>query len=225
MRLIPQAQLAHRYRELARTLKNQGQSALAKATWMHALDLLTEVASSYPDLPAAQKCRWDCANDIAWFLINEADCAVADPQLAVRLATLATQADPEAAVYWNTLGAAHLRAGNAADAITALERSVALTAGGTGFDYVFLALAHAQLGHPEQARQWKTQADLWMEQHEAHIQNYHVCMHRQASASPAKLTYQMLRHKAIIGFDFWINSSPYWSVFELARERHNVRLY
>ncbi len=168
IRLTPQAQLAQRYRELARTLKNQGEGALAKSAWMHALGLLTEVASSYPELPEAQKCRWDCANDIAWFLINEPDCAVGDPQLAVRLATQATQADPEAASYWNTLGAAHHRAGNEADAITALERSVALTAGGTGFDHVFLALAHAQLGHPEQARQWKNQADLWMEQHDAH---------------------------------------------------------
>jgi hypothetical protein len=168
MCLIPQSQLARRYRALARALKKRGKSAQAKAMWMHALDLLNAVASGYPDLPAAQKDRSDCANDIAWFLINEPDCAVDDPQLAVRLATQATQANPEAAVYWNTLGAAHYRAGNEVDAITALERSVALTAGGTGFDYVFLALAHTQLGHPEQALHWKTQADLWMEHNEAY---------------------------------------------------------
>jgi hypothetical protein len=168
MCLIPQSQLAHRYRELARALKKQGRSAQAKAMWMHALDLLNEVATSNPDIPAAHKDRSDCDNDIAWFLINEPDCAVGDPQQAVRLATQATQANPEAAIYWNTLGAAHYRAGNEVDAFTALERSVALTAGGTGFDYIFLALVNTQLGHPEQALHWKTQADMWMEQNEAY---------------------------------------------------------
>jgi O-antigen ligase len=163
---IPQAQLARRYLDLARVLKNQGLLAEAKAAWIHALDLLTEVASSHPELPEAQKNRWDSANDIAWFLINEADPAVGDSQLAVRLATQATQAAPEAAAYWNTLGAAYYRAGRETDAITALERSVALTEGGTGLDFVFLALAHAQLGQYEQAHQWKSRADLWMEQHE-----------------------------------------------------------
>ena len=38
---IPQAQLARRYQELARVLKNQGLPAEAKSTWIHALDLLT----------------------------------------------------------------------------------------------------------------------------------------------------------------------------------------
>ena len=178
---IPQAQLARRYQELARVLKNQGLPAEAKSAWIHALDLLTEVASSHPELPEAQRHRWDCANDIAWFLINEPDPAVGDPQLAVRLATQTTQADPEAAAYWNTLGAAYHRAGSEVNAITALERSVALTGGGTGFDYVFLTLAHAQLGQHEQAQQWKTQADLWMEQHETHHSELSR-LHAQASA-------------------------------------------
>ena len=83
-------------------------------------------------------------------------------------ATQATEADPEAAAYWNTLGAAYHRAGDDANAITALERSVTLTEGGTGFDYVFLTLAHARLSQYEQASHWKVQADLWMEQHEIH---------------------------------------------------------
>ena len=183
---IPQAQLARRYQELARVLKNQGLPAEAKSAWIHALDLLTEVASSHPELPEAQRHRWDCANDIAWFLINEPDPAVGDPQLAVRLATQTTQADPETAAYWNTLGAAYHRAGSEVNAITALERSVALTGGGTGFDYVFLTLAHAQLGQHEQAQQWKTQADLWMEQHETH----HSELSRLHAQARACLTFK-----------------------------------
>ena len=179
---IPQAQLARRYQELARVLKNQGLPAEAKSTWIHALDLLTEVASSHPDLPEVQRHRWDCANDIAWFLINEPDPAVGDPQLAVRLAIQTTEAEPEAAAYWNTLGAAYSRAGDDASAITALERSVTLTGGGTGFDFVFLTLAHARLGQYEQANHWKAQTDLWMEQHEIHHPEL-TRLHVQAGAS------------------------------------------
>ncbi len=161
-----QERLADRYQRLARTLKEQGSSAEARVAWINALDLLAEVASIHPDLPGIQRQRWNCANDLAWFLINEPDPSVGDPQLAVRLAIQATEADPEAAAYWNTLGAAYYRAGDDANAITALERSVTLTGGGTGFDHVFLTLAHARLGQYEQANHWKLQADLWMEQHE-----------------------------------------------------------
>jgi len=80
------------------------------------------------------------------------------------------------------LGAAYSRAGDDASAITALERSVTLTGGGTGFDYVFLTLAHARLGQYEQASYWKVQADLWMEQHEIHHPELSR-LHVQAGAS------------------------------------------
>jgi len=177
-----QLQLADRYRALARVLRDQGLPAEARAAWIHALDLLAEVASIHPDLPAIQRQRWNCANDLAWFLINEPDPAVGDPQLAVRLAIQTTEADPEAAAYWNTLGAAYYRADDDANAITALERSVTLTGGGTGFDFVFLTLAHSRLGQYEQANHWKAQADLWMEQHEIHRPELSR-LQKQASAS------------------------------------------
>ncbi len=166
---IPQAQVACRYKDLARVLKKRGLSAEAKAAWIHALDLLTLVASLHPELPEVQRRRCECANDLAWFLINERDPAVADSQLAVSLAVQATQANPKVAAYWNTLGAAYYRAGSHPDAIAALERSIALSGEGTGFDYVFLALAHARLGQYEQAHQWNTQADIWMGKNGSHL--------------------------------------------------------
>ena len=163
-----QERLADRYQRLARALKEQGSSAEARVAWINALDLLAEVASIHPDLPGIQRQRWNCANDLAWFLINEPDPTVGDLQLAIRLASQTTEVDPEAAAYWNTLGAAYYRAGDDASAITALERSVTLTGGGTGFDFLFLTLAHSRLGQYEQANHWKAQTDLWMEQHEIH---------------------------------------------------------
>jgi hypothetical protein len=160
-----QGELAERYKRLARTLKDQGQPVQANTAWAHALGLLTNLASTHPDIPEFQRLRWDCANDFAWFLLNESDPNVADPLKALSLVSRATEADPGCPTYWNTLGFAFYRTGDATSAITALERSVALTNGGTAFDYVFLALAHAQLGQQEQALSWSSQADLWIRQH------------------------------------------------------------
>ena len=161
----PQVQLARRYRDLAKVLNNQGARPEATAAWVHALDLLSDVASKHPELPAALTRRCEYANDLAWFLINAPDPGVGDSELAVRLALQTTQARPETATYWNTLGAAYYCSGSQPEAIAALEKSVALTEGGTGFDYIYLILAHARLGHFEQARAWKTKADLWIQQH------------------------------------------------------------
>jgi tetratricopeptide (TPR) repeat protein len=160
--------LADRYKQLARTLKNQGQAAQAKAAWEHALDLLTNLASTHPEVREYQRLRWDCANDFAWFLLNEPDPSVGNPRTALRLVGEAVEADPECGTYWNTLGAACCRTGDATGAITALERSILLTDGGNAFDYLFLALAHAQLGQHEPAQAWHARADLWIQQQGSH---------------------------------------------------------
>jgi tetratricopeptide (TPR) repeat protein len=159
-------QVAQRYEQLARTLKNQGLPAEAKSAWTHALSLLTDAALACPEAPGALSRRCDCANDLAWFLCTEPDTTVAEPSLAVRLARETTQADPHSAAYWNTLGAAHYRAGDPTSAIDALERSITLSRGGTGFDYVFLSLSHASLGQFEQAKDWRDRTATWLQQHD-----------------------------------------------------------
>jgi uncharacterized protein HemY len=68
---------------------------------------------------------------------------------------------PNAEVYWNTLGAACYRAGDAASAVAALDHATAL-GGGTAFDNVFLAMAHARLGDHEQAELRLTHAIFGM---------------------------------------------------------------
>ena len=42
--------------------------------------------------------------------------------------------------------------------VAALDRSMTLGNGGTAFDHVFLAMAHAQLGNQEQAHRWFAEA-------------------------------------------------------------------
>ncbi|MGC8639429.1 MAG: tetratricopeptide repeat protein [Isosphaeraceae bacterium] len=157
-----QERLADRYRELARTLRAQGQPKEAKAMLSHALQLLNTLARTLPESPGPEKRRRDCANDLAWLILSEAEPSKSDLDLAVQLARQSTQAEPDDAVYWNTLGAALDCAGEPVDAIAALERSMALSDGGTGHDYVFLALAHLHLGQADQARHWLDRTECWI---------------------------------------------------------------
>jgi hypothetical protein len=94
-------------------------------------------------------------------LLTERDAGVGDPVLAVRLATRTTEAEPDCPTYWNTLGAALYRIGDAESCIAAIEHSMALSGGGTPFDFLYIALAHAQLNHREAARHWRDQARAW----------------------------------------------------------------
>ena len=80
--LTSQGELADRYKRLARTLKDQGQPVQAKAAWVQALDLFTSLASTNSSILEFQRLRWDCANDYAWFLLDEDDPNVADPLMA-----------------------------------------------------------------------------------------------------------------------------------------------
>jgi tetratricopeptide (TPR) repeat protein len=165
--LMSQMRLTNRYQQLARVLKDKGKPTQAKSAWMHALNLLTDITSTHPGVPEFQRQWSGCVNDLAWFLLSEPNSAPGDLVQAVHLATRATEVNPECTIYWNTLGAAHYRAGDATSAIAALERSIALCKTGTGFDHVFLAMAYARLGQQEPAQHWYDQATRWIEQHES----------------------------------------------------------
>jgi tetratricopeptide (TPR) repeat protein len=166
-RLLPaltsRESLASRYIDLARALGAQRQFEKARASWTHALDLLTEAAPAGPDDPEGCTLRWDCANDFAWFLLNLSEADHESGLQAIRLATQATEAQPENAVYWNTLGTARYRAGDFGGAIAALERSIDLNRGGTAADHLLMAMAHAREGRRPEARDWYARAALRIE--------------------------------------------------------------
>ncbi len=157
--------LHYRYQTLGRDSKTQGRFADAKAAWLHALDLWTELTTACPDRALLKQYRCDCANDLAWLLANAPDPAVRDPAQAIALAGEAVETNPNCATYWNTLGAAHYRAGDFNGTIAALGRARDLSEGGSAFDHVFLAMARARLGDQEQAERWLDQAKVWMEQY------------------------------------------------------------
>jgi tetratricopeptide (TPR) repeat protein len=158
--------LAARYRRLGRALKDHGRPAEAKTAWLHALDLLTEPLLTPSSTPSLSQDWCDCANDLAWLFLSTPDPAVRDPASAVALAAKAAAAHPECSVYWNTLGAAHYRAGNFETTIAALDRATALSHGGTAFDHVFLAMAYAQMAKYEQAHRSFDRATHWMERYQ-----------------------------------------------------------
>jgi WD40 repeat protein len=104
------------------------------------------------------------ANAVAWACAFAAAPA-ADPARAVAVAETALADDPDNPSYLNTLGAALYRAGRSDDAVRRLEEAVkAGGRGGSGWDRLFLALAHQDLGHADQARHWLDEAVSWIDQ-------------------------------------------------------------
>jgi WD40 repeat protein/serine/threonine protein kinase/Flp pilus assembly protein TadD len=102
-------------------------------------------------------------NDLAWFLATCPDPKLRDPKRAVALARQAVEQAPQNGNLWNTLGAAHYRAGDGKAAVEALTKSMDLRQGGDAFDWLFLAMAHWQLGHPDEARHWHAWAAEWLD--------------------------------------------------------------
>ena len=73
---------------------------------------------------------------------------------------------PGEAISLNTLGVVQYRAGQYAEAIATLERSLAAGRGQSdAFDLFFLAMAHHRLGHREEARTEFDRALRWLGDH------------------------------------------------------------
>src|SRR5262249_53302824 len=70
---------------------------------------------------------------------------------------------PESRFSWTTLGVAQYRAGAWKESIAALNKAMELPKGEKGFDRVVVAMAHWQLGHKDQAREWYDRAVEWIE--------------------------------------------------------------
>ena len=125
-RITSRESLTARYRAEGRAAKDQGRFAEAKTAWLRALDLLSVQTSARPNDRAIQKQWCDCANDLAWLLVNAPAPGVRDIAHGVALAVKATELQPECSTYWNTLGAAYYRAGEFETAVGALNRAMQL---------------------------------------------------------------------------------------------------
>jgi Tfp pilus assembly protein PilF len=105
-------------------------------------------------------------NELARFLATCAELGLRDAALALRLAKKAVTARPESAYYRTTLGLAHYRNGDDKAAVAELETAMNLQAGGSSFDWFFLAMAHWRLGDRDKAQTWFDWAVKWMERHQ-----------------------------------------------------------
>jgi tetratricopeptide (TPR) repeat protein len=107
--------------------------------------LLRIVEASEPVPSVANAIAWACALGSG---------AVADYSRVVHLAEMSTASCPTSSRL-NTLGAILYRAGRFEEAVRQLRRSVEVHgADGTPHDALFLAMAHHQLGHAEEAQRW-----------------------------------------------------------------------
>jgi tetratricopeptide (TPR) repeat protein len=185
--------LSRCYQLLAGSIKANGRSREAETTGLGALEFFEKLATSNPTLAECQEeiarlsvqvRQWDKAidaythairlqptsatanNNTAWLLATCPEAKFRDPGRAVALAKKAIEVNPKEGTFWNTLGAAHYRAGAWKAALAALGQSMALRKGGDSFDWFFLAMAHWQLGEKEKARTWFERAVQWMDKHQ-----------------------------------------------------------
>jgi serine/threonine-protein kinase len=101
-------------------------------------------------------------NNTAWSMVTARGTRPLFGALAAMLARKAVELEPQKASYQSTLGVAQYRVGDWRAAIEALEKSEALEpdkhVAHNGF---FLAMAHWQLGHKDEARAWYDKAAAW----------------------------------------------------------------
>jgi WD40 repeat protein len=89
-------------------------------------------------------------------LVRRPDAMAEEYRAALRLAEAASQVEPETGSYLTTLGIAQYRTGKYADALATLTRAEGLHAAGSDpADLAFLTLAHARLGHKQEAQAYR----------------------------------------------------------------------
>jgi serine/threonine protein kinase/predicted Zn-dependent protease len=109
-----------------------------------------------------ETCSADAAtyNRYAWIMATSFDPELRDPPMAVQMARKAVQLAPDRPEPWDTLGAALYRNGEWRAAVEALQKANQILENGNS--YIFLAMAHWQLGDREQAGQCFRKAVEWM---------------------------------------------------------------
>jgi serine/threonine protein kinase/Flp pilus assembly protein TadD len=129
---------------------------------------IQEAERGYRKLLALDPTNALAHNNLARLLATCPDPKVRNASWAVELARKAVELEPKQGSWWNTLGAARYRAGDPKAAIDALTKAMELRQGGDSSDWFFLAMAHWQLGHKEEARNWYDQAVAWMRKNKPH---------------------------------------------------------
>ena len=139
-----------------------------QAAWMNLGHAHSETGDFEEAKGAFQKCfslaknKANAQNNVAWSLVTAPDPGLHDVPWAIELARKAVDLEPESGILWNTLGVARYRAGEWQEAIDALEKSQDLQ-DLHSYDFFFLAMAHWQLGHKQEAQRYFERAVEWMD--------------------------------------------------------------
>jgi tetratricopeptide (TPR) repeat protein len=124
---------------------------------------LEEAISSYRTTLAVKPDHGAALQNLSSLLANGPDPKLRDPHQALDLAKKALHLDGTRK-GWQILGWAYYRSGAWEDSIAALEKSIELNPGGADADqWLFLAMAHWQLGHKDKAREWYDRSVTWLE--------------------------------------------------------------
>ena len=140
----------------------------------------------------------DARARLSWYLAQRAPAPLRDADKAVQLAQQATSLAPGKSAGWTALGSAYYRARNWKAACAALQKAQDLSAGGQGFDFFYLAMAHWQLGEKNQAGRLYDQGVAWMQKNGQCNQELQAIQHEakalldRAAAGGASLAFAFL---------------------------------
>src|SRR4029077_18897132 len=141
-----------------------GRFAESKDQYLRLAALVATIPQS--SMPASGRSNAALAlNNLAWLLATCPEVKLRNPHDAVSYAQRALDLVANDGNTWNTLGVAHYRVGNWEEARSALYRSMEIRDEGDSFDWFFLAMIHAKLGHKERAHEWYDKAAKWSAQH------------------------------------------------------------
>jgi serine/threonine protein kinase/Flp pilus assembly protein TadD len=143
--LDTQVELSESLDILGDLLLSEGDRTRAGEHYREALELREKVVKRCPGVA-------EPLNKLAWFLAACPDPRFRDPGRAVTLAKEATERSPNNGNFWNTLGVAQYRNGEWKAAVASLDEARRLHEEIDEGDWLFLAMAHGQLGDKQQAR-------------------------------------------------------------------------
>jgi serine/threonine protein kinase/Flp pilus assembly protein TadD len=149
--------------KLGERLDAEGRYQEAEQAFRRTLALLEQLAASFPNSPKHLNALVSCQGRLAMFLLSCPDLKLRNAQEATALAQKAVERVPDYRDGWIVLGMAQYRAGNWKAAVKTLEESQKRFKNGNCAEWFILAMAHWQLGHKEEARQWFDRADEWMQ--------------------------------------------------------------
>jgi serine/threonine-protein kinase len=131
----------------------------AMACFRKAIQLDPQFAGAHRNFPGAH-----C--NLAWCLANASDPGRRDAKQALFHAERAVALNSKSSIAWQVLGWARYRSGDWKGCIAALQKSIQLQDNTHDRrQWYCLAMAHWQLGHKNEARNWYDKAVAWMNKH------------------------------------------------------------